>query len=432
MQNVNIPDYPVRCHNWGLLTLCLILIPACERQSAQEADYYMGSLRSQVDTTDQGIQVTIQHGSIWGDEAELEMLTHLGDGKEEHDILVNPHAMAVDVAGQRIYVADSIPVVQVRMYGFDGNFLKEIGGKGDGPGEYRQPTGVAFIASQQRLIVYDIGRRILSYTADGVYLDYTPLPRASRFPQRFVLVNNEWGYFDHTVTEGALRANSTALRTRALLGVNLASAEIDTMLRPSEYGETVLLQSGTSPLPFGAWFVWAIGPDGSTVVGYGDDYSFDIQKSDGTLVGVQMPSTAVPVEDKEREWWDKRTEVAIGSDAASWRRSGPPVPKTKPAFIDFFIDSDGRIWITRQGTGRKIPGGARGFDDRQEVLHNPCWYSTLMLDVFENDGTYLGRINLPKKWEFFQIDYAEGDLVAARASGTDQEPFAFLYRLKTP
>ncbi|MFC1529099.1 6-bladed beta-propeller [Gemmatimonadota bacterium] len=408
------------------------MLSACGRQGTPEAEFYVGSLQSQIETTDEGTLVTVQQGSVWGEAVELEILTHLGTGREEHDILVNPHAIAVDVAGQRLFVADSRPVVQVRVYDFNGNFINNIGGNGDGPGEYRQPTGVAFIAPQQRLIVYDIGKRALSYTADGEYLTYTPLPRAERFPQRFVLVKNEWGYFDHTVSEGSLQNNSSFRRTRAFLGVNLTTAEIDTMLRPSGYGETVLLQSGTSPLPFGAWFVWAIGPDGSTVAGYGDDYSFDIRKPDGTLVSVQMPGIETPVIDKEREWWTRRTEVALESDAAAWRRSGPPVPKTKPAFIDFFIDSDGRIWITRQGVGRKIPGGARGFDDRQEVLKNPCWYSTLILDVFENDGTYLGRIDLPKKWEFFQIDYAEGDLVAARASGTDQEPFAFLYRLETP
>ncbi len=250
--------------------------------------------------------------------------------------------------------------------------------------------------------------------------------------QHFVLVNNEWGYFDHTITEGGLQANSSAQRTRAFLGVNVTTAEIDTLLRPSGYGETILLQRGMTPLPFGAWFVWAIGPDGSTVAGYGDDYSFDIRKQDGSLVHIQMPEIATSVDDEEWEWWNKQTEVILESDGASWRRNGPPIPKTKPAFIDFFLDSDGRIWVTRQGAGRKIPRCARGFDGIRELQANPCWYSTLLLDVFESDGTYLGRINLPDNWAYFRIDYAEGDLVAAHAYGVDQEPFAFLYRLVTP
>jgi len=172
MQNRVSPGFPVSCLSGGLVTICLIVFPACGRQSSPETEFYVGSLQSQVETTDEGIVVTVQHGSVWGDAAELEILTHLGTGREEHEILVNPHAMAVDVAGQRLYIADSIPVVQVRMYDFDGNFMKDIGGKGDGPGEYRQPTGVAFVASQQRLVVYDIGRRALSYTADGEYLGY--------------------------------------------------------------------------------------------------------------------------------------------------------------------------------------------------------------------------------------------------------------------
>ncbi|MFC1558960.1 6-bladed beta-propeller [Gemmatimonadota bacterium] len=346
--------------------------------------------------------------------------------------MINAAAITIDVAGQRLFVADNLPAAQVRMYDFDGNFMKNVGGKGDGPGEYRQPTGVAFIASQQKLVVFDSGGRILFYTADGSYIDRMPVPRANHFPHRFLLVDNEWGYVDQQITMSGLRSSLPAQRTWAILGVNFTTAEVDTLLRPSGYGETVMLRDSSSPLPFGPTFVWAIGSDRSTVAGYADDYSFDIRKPDGAFVHVQMPSIATPVNDKEWEWWDKRTEVALESDAASWRRSGPPIPKTKPAFMGFFIDSDGRIWVTRQGVGRKIPNCARGFEDRREVLNNPCWYSTLILDVFENDGTYLGRIDLPEKWPYFQIDYAEGDLVAVRAYSTDNEPFAFLYRLKMP
>lgn len=90
------------------------------------------------------------------------------------DELERPTGVAVDAAGERIYVIDRASnesdAHRVLVYGADGRKLGEIGRRGSGEGEFNVPVqGV--VDSQGRLHVLDAGNfRVQTFDAEGRYL----------------------------------------------------------------------------------------------------------------------------------------------------------------------------------------------------------------------------------------------------------------------
>jgi len=66
--------------------------------------------------------------------------------------------------GERVIVADR-QVPAVRIYDADGTYLSDLGGVGEGPGEYQSPASVVVADDGRILVRDDRGRRILTPTA---------------------------------------------------------------------------------------------------------------------------------------------------------------------------------------------------------------------------------------------------------------------------
>jgi len=90
----------------------------------------------------------------------------------------HPAALGFDHQG-RVFVLDS-GNHRVQVFGASGDYVRTIGGPGDGPGELRDPQGM-FVHADGRVWIADTpNRRIQPYAADGrpltpVALDFAPL-----------------------------------------------------------------------------------------------------------------------------------------------------------------------------------------------------------------------------------------------------------------
>ncbi|MCG6968531.1 MAG: SBBP repeat-containing protein [Gammaproteobacteria bacterium] len=87
---------------------------------------------------------------------------------------LRPVDVAANVDGQRVYVVDSGGIDstqhQVIIYDGDGNKLKSIGIRGDGPGEFNLPIQAA-VAPDGTLYVLDAGNfRVQAFDSEGNYL----------------------------------------------------------------------------------------------------------------------------------------------------------------------------------------------------------------------------------------------------------------------
>lgn len=77
-------------------------------------------------------------------------------------------------AGDRLFVVDRGDHA-VKVFDYDGRFLRKIGRKGRGPGEFENPSGVCRL--QDRLFVADAGnRRVQVLNEEGVYISSFKLP----------------------------------------------------------------------------------------------------------------------------------------------------------------------------------------------------------------------------------------------------------------
>ena len=79
-------------------------------------------------------------GSVWGGTATLVEEASIGVDVGEEPYMFGAIA-GLWATDQRIYVAD-FDIPAVRVYDLDGNFIMDVGGEGEGPGEFRNPNSV--------------------------------------------------------------------------------------------------------------------------------------------------------------------------------------------------------------------------------------------------------------------------------------------------
>ena len=103
----------------------------------------------------------------------------------------------------------------------------------------------------------------------------------------------------------------------------------------------------------------------------------------------------VPVESSEAAWSrDKLRSSTIGNETSGWDPDSR-LPEHKPAFAQFVPDENGRIWVFRSGPGLRLPDCNEDANEPEEFYQQPCWEDSLLLDVFDNQGRYLGRVEMP-------------------------------------
>ncbi|MBZ0293917.1 MAG: hypothetical protein K8L99_15235, partial [Anaerolineae bacterium] len=119
------------------------------------------------DTWNYRIQAISPQGqmlNVWGERGEF------GTNAEQDPVygLWGPREVAVDANG-RVYVADT-GNKRIRVYTQTGDFVRDIGRGGSGPGQLDEPVGLA-VYPDGRLFVADTwNRRITVFDTDGIYL----------------------------------------------------------------------------------------------------------------------------------------------------------------------------------------------------------------------------------------------------------------------
>jgi hypothetical protein len=97
-----------------------------------------------------------------------------------------------------------------------------------------------------------------------------------------------------------------------------------------------------------------------------------------------------------------------------WTWNGPAIPDEKPAFRSLNVGRDGRIWVLLHTPAERIP-----VDQVGEVGDGPNprpptrWREHPVFDVFEPDGTYLGRVTAPVEMSLYPEPVFDGNRVWA-------------------
>jgi hypothetical protein len=345
-------------------------------------------------TTEGGVtSVFNESGSVWRDNATVVEAVSIGVEAGPDELMFGEIAWVYE-AGETIYVIDP-QVPAVRTFDLDGNFLGNLGGPGQGPGEYTDPFRLVAAPDGRLFLSQPRVARIDVYAADGTPLDMWTV----RMPTGFSMVVDE---------EGVLWVPIVAYSDGGAEYRQGIQA-----LPDGEPGERALIEQfdGEAVPPRGAQgVVWTPAGGGTLIVGVGidelDSYRFEVQRLGKTVLLVERGWEPLPVDPEYAAWYLAAT--------------GDERPTTYPAYLAFTKAASGEIWVTRHGPTERLPDCEADLSSTEAARANPCWRRTWIVDVFGEDGRYLGEIDLPDDiTPVPQWIHVDGDMLIARSQQDD-------------
>ena len=323
-------------------------------------------------------------------------------------------AIAADSRGN-IYILDGT-TQEIQVFDAEGAHLRTLGGRGQGPGEFREALGPA-IAQGDTLWVADgqaprysnfapdgtlIGTRIRRMPAgmlterctiapDGSYVEWwTRLPRVERSEN---MDNNDLRHYHPIrVSLGGEQQDTLPYLEFIRQLADLPSAGVR---RPVWFGPTLQRALGCRDdvwfAPSSEYRVYRRTLAGDTTVVF-------------TLEGVRPAAVDEDDRNEVRATFERYPELSSGLMRDHLRA----LPEHKPVIDGLFVDGEGHVFVVPE-TSRVDPGTA--------------------IDVFRRDGVFLGRVPVP---EAVNINpgrvYATGDYFLF--AGEDEAGTPYVTRLR--
>lgn len=414
----------------GGLAIAVCLLACAESQTGDLA----GTWSATVDTVGDTVVVRTLAGSVWSDTAHLEPLVSIGvpDGPDQY-LFGNPWALAVGTEGT-LYVLDTqVPVV--RAYGPDGVYLRNVGRKGRGPGEYWSPDGMTSLIDG-RLAVRDPGNaRIALFDADGGYLEQWWLPGGRSTSRR--------SYADTAGNSYATvwwQPHQSSEQRAGLARYSPMGEILDTVLAPDwEYVSPRVeaaregIGRSTARVPFTPQPWWTFSPMGYAVGGLSTDYRIDLFHTDGSVLRIERDHVLVRVGREEADERVRRRTAQFRRDFGNWSWNGPPIPSTKPPFRNVFTSWDGNIWVLVSQPGHMTMTAAEARQEERVRGIPPLRFEEpAAFDVFSPDGRFLGHVKTPPAFRTRPEPIIRGDTVWAVARDELDVATIVRYRIVHP
>ncbi len=365
----------------ALIAACSILIALPLAGCGNEKPLGGGELVVERETTADTINVRNVSGSRWGDDLRLlEELRISGNGASEQSMLGKVTALDVDRQGG-IYLYDTMLRV-LRAYSVDGRLLRQFGRVGEGPGEFRNVLGLAVLVDG-RIAVRDAAR-VLVFNADDETVAAWPVGAGIMLPAPDVLVADTVGGVFTVVPAGVEAHDGALLFRQAYLHLDQSGTVTDSIAKP------ISPDLPPPSTPFSVRRLVTLSPEGAFVSAVSDRYEIELREPDGGIRRIVR---------------DGQSPVDLQSDELSAHRSffdeiarrNPEdrrveMPTTKPLLRTLRIARDGRIWAQVHAPAVVAPG-APGAESPLEARND--WKEPEVWDVFDPDGDFLGRIELP-------------------------------------
>ena len=307
---------------------------------------------------------------------------------------------------REVFVADARNF-EVRVFGLDGEHRRTFGREGEGPGEFRNLSSLAWAGD--RLLTYDptVGR-VGEWSAEGEWLGQQQtrggmtgsggglglFPVGPDEVYRFGM-----GAVIETQSVDVVQSLYVGLSSRGETGDTLVQ-----LTNPSGLFASGILCQGDGflnyfTIPFVPQFVQNPGPGGVIYSALTSDYRIAVTRNEGadTVRVIQRPLPAEPVGDDE---WEEANrdfdEWRAEHRSASCEPSGPTRPATKPILGGLYIAPDGRLWVA------------------VERAAGDLW------EIFDADGRLLASVpRSPKKGGVYPAFDASNHLLTIRQDSLD-------------
>jgi hypothetical protein len=349
--------------------LCMTCVAGCMEQSGRANQLTMK------DTLVSGI-IIVENGSL---ESRADpplsppMAWEIGGDDDGSTVLGEPIGIGVD-SWRRTFVLDR-RLQNIRVFDALGAFVRFIGGRGAGPGEFEAAEGVA-LSPQGTLWVVDHAKPAYQvFDTTGVFLashrrdvsgyDYG-------WPGGFLQDSSLWdvtripGPSGHLTALVRFESNQGFTDTLSLLFANDAPQPVYEVMLSN--GKRIL-----ATVPFTARRTWTLDPRGFVWAAVTSEYAIAKLSLDGdTIVVIRAERRRVPVTAAERDAALAPLRRRGGPNAADSRR----IPALKPVFERLITDDRGFLWV---------------------LLHTTAADPRTRFDIFRSDGGFVTTVALPAR-----------------------------------
>jgi len=350
--------------------MAFLLVSACDRATVDEpAAVSFDTLAGG------GIHVRNAGTGVWSDtpgarwrvEEELRIGQADGTGPE---VFGRVGSVLVDGL-DRMWVVDG-QANEVRVFDAEGRFVRTVGRRGSGPGEFRR-IGPAFHGPQGEIWVEDLAlSRWERFDTTGARVGGV---RGLPYPDRTRGSMQLWTHDGRLLVVGSDRTAPEAPKLvayRLVVGDSLV-ADAFHPFPEVEWPALLAYEPGVRlPVPLSPEPGLRLTPEGEIWVSHRTaEYSIRRQTLEGdTLAVIERAFQPVPAPDSARERAIAELRPNPTLDGAPFRPGD--VPRSYPPYEEFHVATDGTLWVLRS-----LAEGAAGFD------------------VFASDGRYLGQPEVP-------------------------------------
>ncbi len=285
---------------------------------------------------------------------EEELSIGVEEGAEEY-MFVDAREVVVDNK-ERIFVSDRRGF-HIKVFDKFGKYVKTIGRKGQGPGEFSQISSIQ-ITPRNELMVYErMGFKLTFFSLDGDYIRTVLLKGIQAF---WVRENSKGNYFESSVEfQGQYNTNTFRVAT-----------EVKEYGSDFEFIKTIAKDKfRNANVPLRHDMLARFPSFDLLICGYKDSYELHFINLEGVIVRkVLKDHSSIEISDEEKI----KRKLPESSE----------LPKHFPAFQDFSVDEEGRIYVQ--------------LFERQ--MDNDKFY----YDVFDPESRYIAKIRLnalPQYWK---------------------------------
>lgn len=391
-----------------ILPLALMLLTPLAVACGEGGGEWAGTI-----TDSAGVAIVSNPGEgAWGrDEAwTLEEELRIGAMEGQPDFQFGEvGGLAVDAEG-RIYVLDR-QAQRIQVYSPAGEYLHTIGGPGGGPGELGQMMGGGaggggiHMAAGDTLLALDMAnQRVNLYGPDGSSLGSFRLSLEDGMPVAFRATSS--GVIAEQVRPFTLPGQeATANPADVIVRLGASGEVMDTLLEfPS--GET--FRFGRSGMPEITFFapepIWALTDEMELLFGLNDRYRISLYSPESELQRVitrEIERQPVSETDKEAllSWMERMwRRVGVPSQVVSQLREGITFKEYFPAFASIWTGPAGSIWVQHVLPPSTLSAEELETYDPTVDTGAPDW------DVFDEEGRYLGVVNMPDRFTPHRIE----------------------------
>jgi hypothetical protein len=294
-------------------------------------------------------------------------------GADDEDVIFGVLTSIAADADGTLYLLDQ-QLNEVMVFGKDGAYLRSIGREGEGPGEFRRPSGLFLTPDGNVAVLQSMPGRIILMTRDGEPVGNHPVPEAPDGGSLMFFRGDRAGDRIVLDTRSFARSETSMNITRKLVAIDSKGTEVSTFHEAAEVRNFASMSFDEKEMQS---LMWACGDDGRVYVSGGfDAYRVGVYDATGALDRV--------IETEYAHRKRSKDEMERNTPRIMFRRSGGAThaPETKASETDrdilsLFPREDGTLWVLSSRGGYDAPGGA-----------------IATFDVYDRDGRFSSQVTV--------------------------------------